>query len=185
MTARLIPVFLAGLLFLSCGPTPVEDTPPGVISGKFTLVNFEDAENPGVWFDFTSGGAILDSEDRTEGDFCLFKTFLRSSWPVACGIQDSQADSLFRRLANPTYEYVTPNDTLTNADVAIYSGHVFYMKTVEGLYARIKVVASAWNSNATAYEYITFYWAYQPEGHEYFGADAQGKPIEDRSTEGE
>jgi hypothetical protein len=178
MTLRIWPVLLIGLLCISCGPTPVENAPPGVTAGKFTLINFEDEKNPGVWFDFTTGGAVYGGENRKEGDFCLFKTFLRSSWPVPCGIQDSQADSLYRHLANPTYDYVTPNETLKNADVAIYSGHVYYMQTAAGLYARIKVVENVLNFDATAYEYITFYWAYQPEGHEYFGADAQGKVIE-------
>ncbi len=185
MATRIILIFLAALVLISCGATPVEETPPGVISGKYTLINFEDPENPGVWFDFTKGGAVLNSEHRTEGDFCLFKTFLRSSWPVPCGIQDSQPDSLFRHIANPTYGYSTPTQTLKNADVAIYSGHVYFMLTNEGLYGRIKIVDMALNSDATAYEYITFYWAYQPKGHEYFGYDEHGKPLETTDDEAE
>jgi hypothetical protein len=178
-------VLIFGLLLISCSPTPVEQSPPGVVSGKFKLINVQDPDNPGVWFDFTAGGAVIEADERKEGDFCLFKTMLRSSWPVACGIQDSQADSLFRHIANPTYDYKTPTEILKNADVAIYSGHVYYMITGEGLYARIKIVDSILNANATAYEYITFYWAYQPEGHEYFGADAQGRPIEPEEGKGE
>ena len=185
MFIKMVLALMVCLMLSSCGPTYVEAAPPGVIAGKFKLINFEDPENPGVWFDFTQGGAVLNSDKRKEGDFCLFKTFLRSSWPVACGIQDSQADSLYRRIANPTYDYITPTETLKNADVAIYSGHAYYMKTAEGLYGRIKIVEEKLNSNATAYEYITFYWAYQPKGHEYFGADEHGNPIVQEGMEGE
>jgi hypothetical protein len=184
MIIRISVIIALTVTFLSCGPTTVENTPPGVISGKFTLVNVEDPESPGVWFDFTAGGAVVERDAHKVGDFCLFKTFLRSSWPVTCGIQDSQADSLFRHIANPTYDYITPSEILKNADMPIYSGHVYYMITGEGLYARIKIVEEVFNPDATAYEHITFYWAYQPKGHEYFGVNPDGSPVEEDRPQG-
>ena len=179
MTTRIFLLIALAAVFLSCGPTAVENTPPGVTSGKFTLVNVEDTQSPGVWFDFTAGGAVIERDTHKAGDFCLFKTFLRSSWPVKCGMQDSQADSLFRHVTNPTSGYEFPSEVLKNADMPIYSGHVYYMITGEGLYARIKIVEEAFNDDATAYEHITFYWAYQPKGHEYFGANPDGTPVEE------
>jgi len=179
MIPRTLLLIAFAAAFLSCGTTTVENAPPGVICEKFTLINVEDPESPGVWFDFTAGGAVIERDAHKVGDFCLYKTFLRSSWPVKCGIQDSQADSLFRHVTNPTSGYEFPSEILKNADVAIYSGHTYYMVTGEGLYARIKIVEEVLNPDATAYEHITFYWAYQPKGHEYFGLDEKGNPVEE------
>lgn len=186
MTVRLLIFALLVAALTGCGPTAVENAPPGVDSGKITLFNIADAENAGQWFDFSEARIIVEGDEHKQGDFCLFKTFLRSSWPVTCGIQDSQPDSLWRHTANPTYDYEVPDATRKNADVAIYSGHVYYMMTGEGHYARIKIVDTGeMNDNATSFNYITFYWGYQPNGTEFFGVNPDGSPVTREGDEGE
>jgi hypothetical protein len=175
---------IAFILF-GCGPTAVEDCPPGVVCGKITLFNSADPGNEGAWFDFSAGRAIVEPQEHGEVDFCLFKTFLRSSWPVVCGIQDSQADSLHRRSVSPEYDYEFPDENRKNLDMAIYSGHVYYFKTGEGHYAKIKIVETELNADATSYNYITFYWAYQPDGTPYFGINPDGTPVLRENDEGE
>jgi hypothetical protein len=187
MRIYLLPVLIFILYLPGCGPSAVENCPPGVVCGKITLYNQADPGNEGVWFDFSAERTIVEAEQHTEGDFCLFKTFLRSSWPVVCGIQDSQADSLHRRSVHPTTGYEYPDENRKNLDVAIYSGHVYYFVTREKHYAKIKIVDMVLNPDATSYDYITFYWAYQPSGTEYFGVNPDGTPVlregEEETTE--
>jgi hypothetical protein len=177
MTIRLLILVFLICTLTACGPTAVENAPPGVKSGKITLYNISDSENAGQWFDFSEARVIIEADEHKQGDFCLFRTFLRSIWPVTCGIQDSQSDSLWRHTANPTYGYETPDSVKSNADVAIYTGHVYYMTTGEGHYARIKVVATEMNDDATSFNSITFYWGYQPNGTEFFGVNPDGSPV--------
>ncbi len=174
-----IALFFMMIIFLAtpgCGPTAVENAPPGIVAGKITLFNVADPENAGQWFDFSEGRIIIETDEHKQGDFCLFGTHLRSVWPVECGMQDSQPDSLWRHESNPTYDYKTPDEFKKNADVPIYSGHVYYMVTGEGHYARIKVVGTEMNDDASAFNSITFYWGYQPDGTEVFVREVDDAP---------
>jgi hypothetical protein len=183
MYTRLILAAAVILIFSGCGPSAVENCPPGVICQKITLYNQADPGNENVWFDFSEGRAIIEAEGHKDGDFCLYKTFLRSSWPVECGIQDSQADSLHRRTENPEYDYIFPDENRKNADLAIYSGHVYYFITGEGHYAKLKILNSEWNSDATSYNFLTFEYAYQPNGTKYFGVNPDGTPVKREDVE--
>lgn len=180
----LVTLFFA---LVGCGfSTPEEEYPPGLPHGEFTLPTdapwFDDATKPGARFDFSAGAWVYEPNDPKDGDLAFYKTFLAGSGRTNVGLMDTQPESLNRSQTAPTSGYEESADGSGNdVIVPVYSSHVYWIRTGEGHYAKIKIAASEMNAQGTGYDRLVVKWVYQPDG----STDFKGKPVEENLQEGQ
>ncbi|MCG3153098.1 MAG: hypothetical protein GEEBNDBF_02407 [bacterium] len=172
---------LLSLVIAGCGfSTPPEEFPPGLPNGEFTLPTdapwFDDAAKPGARFDFSAGTWVYEPNDPQQGDIAFNKTFIVGSGRLKVGIKDTQPESLNRSQTAPTSGYEeAPGGGSMDFRVPVYNSHVYWIRTAEGHYAKLKIVTAEMNATGTGYDRLVVRWVYQPDG----STDFAGKPAEE------
>ncbi|MEO7992967.1 MAG: hypothetical protein ABI743_01100 [bacterium] len=169
---------IALLALTSCGfSTPKDEFPPGLPHGEFTLPTdapwFDSADKPGARFDFSAGAWVFEPDAPKEGDIAFYRTFMAGSGPLHVGLQDTMPESLNYTKMAPTSGYDTaPEGNSNDVKMPIYSSHVYWIKTAEGHYAKIKIDAAEMNADGTGYDRLVIKWVYQPDGSDDFHGKA-------------
>ncbi len=169
---RKIAIFLVLIVpvwfLVSCGEP---EWPEGLPHGELILPNFEDPDNPGAYFDFSTGELVFGEEGRQRGDIYLDKTFIAGNPGLGVSLHDQQPDSLLYDSTAPGWGssgWNVPPDSSTPARISIYDGHNIWVNTSEGHTAKFKILLVNPNFDNTDYLSIKIRWIYQPDGSEEF-----------------
>jgi hypothetical protein len=152
------------------------DWPAGLPHGEETLTNFDDQTSPGAYFDFSQGAILYGEEGKAQGDIYLERTQLAGNPALGVAFHDDLADSLLYKTTAPSLDWTLQPNPDTPARLPIYSGHCVWIKTGEGNYAKIKILATESNTDVSSFNYIRFEWIYQPNGSKEFTPNLEAEP---------
>jgi len=168
-------VFLLSVLPMlkSCGEP---EWPAGFPHGEEILPSFEDPDQPGAFFDFSSGSLVFGDEGRQKGDIYLDKTFIAGNPALNVALHDDMADSLLYKTAVPSFDWTERPDENTAARISIYNGHCVWVRTGEGYYGKLKILQVESNESVSSFNWIKIQWIYQPDGTNQFRNTAVAVP---------